>query len=280
VLEAAAGGAELLGLDRDGEALAECEERLAGVPGKAHLRRLPFSRFEEALDEMGWDEINGACLDLGVSSLQLDRPERGFSFVHDGPLDMRMNADGTEKAARELVNRASERDLKLLLGRLGEEPMGGRIARAVVEARKEAPIESTGQLAEIVRGAYPPKMRRTARRDPATRTFQALRMAVNRELEELEEFLAAVPGRLAERGRLVVISFHSLEDRLVKNAFRNEARGCDCLPGAPCVCGKAPRLRILTKKPVGPSEEEKEYNPRSRSAKLRAAERLPREAAA
>lgn len=280
ILESTVGEAEVLGLDRDAAALAIAAERLGEYAARAALVRSPYSRFPLALAERGWTELDGALLDLGVSSLQLDSPERGFSFLRDGPLDMRMDPDSGAQPASAIVNRASFERLKDLIGRLGEEPMAGRISRRIVEARAAGPIETTAELARIVEAAYPAKWRREARNHPATRTFQALRMAVNEELEELERFLALIPEYLRPGGRVVVISFHSLEDRLVKRAFKREASGCICPPRQPiCTCGHAPRLTILTKKPLTPSEEEAAANPRARSAKLRAAERLPEAAA-
>lgn len=280
LLEAAGGRAEALGLDRDPQALAGAGERLAGFPG-ARLVNLRYSRFAEAMQDAGWDLLDGALLDLGVSSLQLDQADRGFSFLADGPLDMRMGpADGAAPASS-LVNRASFERLREIIGRLGEDPLAGRIARAIVAARDQEPFTTTRQLAECVARAYPARMRATARRHPATRTFQALRMAVNQELEELEAFLAGIVERMREGGRIVVISFHSLEDRLVKRAFRDEAKGCLCPPRQPvCTCGRIARLRVLTKKPVVASEAEMQDNFRARSAKLRAAERLAGEARA
>jgi 16S rRNA (cytosine1402-N4)-methyltransferase len=283
LLEAAEGRAELIGLDRDPEALARASERLAGFSG-ARLHNLRYSRFAEAVAAEGWDGLDGALLDLGVSSLQLDDASRGFSFLADGPLDMRMGAVDGAAPASSLVNRASFERLRELIGRLGEEPLCGRIARFIVSEREKQPFETTRQLAECVERAYPAKMRATARRHPATRTFQALRMAVNQELEELESFLADIVGHLKPGGRLAIISFHSLEDRLVKRAFRDEEKGCLCPPRQPsCTCGRVARLKVLTKKPVVPGEDECQANPRARSAKLRAAERLaapdgPREA--
>lgn len=280
VLEAAGGRAELLGLDRDEQALALCRKRLEGAPGRATLINLPFSRFEEALDELGWDLVDGAYIDLGVSSLQLDSPDRGFSFLADGPLDMRMDPSWGGESAADLVNRAREDELKKIIGSLGEEPMGGRISRAIIEARGKKPIETTLELAEIVKAAYPAKMRATARRHPATRTFQALRMAVNRELEELEEFLRCIIDRMRPGARLVVISFHSLEDRMVKRFFRDMARSCVCPKEQPlCTCTGYPKLKVLTKRPLTAGKEELDVNPRSRSAKLRAAERVQEGAA-
>jgi len=274
LLQAADSRAELIGLDRDPEALSRARERLAGFSG-VRLHNLRYSRFAEAVAEAGWDGLDGALLDLGVSSLQLDDPERGFSFLADGPLDMRMGAADGAAPASFLVNRASFERLREIIGRLGEEPLCGRIARCIVAERERNPFETTRQLAECVERAYPAKMRATARRHPATRTFQALRMAVNQELEELESFLTDIVDHLRPGGRLAIISFHSLEDRLVKRAFRDEEKGCLCPPRQPmCTCGRTARLKVLTKKPVVPGEDECQANSRARSAKLRAAERL------
>ncbi|TVM19772.1 16S rRNA (cytosine(1402)-N(4))-methyltransferase [Oceanidesulfovibrio indonesiensis] len=271
----AAGGCSLLGIDRDAMALETARQRLAPWGERVTFRQGSYSRFEEFMDELGWDALDGALLDLGVSSIQLDDAERGFSFLHDGPLDMRMGLSEGDAPAYRLVNKLSHGELKAIIHQLGEEPMGGRIARAIIEARAKEPIENTARLADIVEQAYPAKWRATARRHPATRTFQALRMAVNRELEELACFLEHIVGRLAPGGRVVVISFHSLEDRAVKHAFRDEAKGCNCPRSVPrCRCGRVPRLKILTKKPLTPSDEEVAANSRARSAKLRAAERL------
>lgn len=274
LMEAAGDGAELCGLDRDEEALALAEKRLEGLGDRAHLFHLPFSRFEEALDELGWDEIDGAVLDLGVSSLQLDEAERGFSFIHDGPLDMRMNQTDGPSAA-DLVRTLKHGDLARIIRVYGEDPLAGKIASAILKAREKEAITRTLQLTEIVRLAYPPKMRHTARNHPATRTFQGLRIAVNRETEELEYYLKTIVGRLKPGGRVAIISFHSLEDRAVKHAFRDAAKGCKCPPQQiHCTCNGVPQLKVLTKKPQIPSEAEMAGNPRSRSAKLRVAEKL------
>jgi len=268
-------GAQVVGLDRDAEALARARAALAAYGGRLRTAHSEFSRLDEVLDELGIGTIDGAMADLGVSSLQLDSPGRGFSFLAAGPLDMRMNPEPGRPPAAELVSRAPYEELKTIIRDLGEEPMAGRIARRIVEARGKQPIEDTLELAELVKDSYPAKWRAQARNHPATRTFQALRMAVNRELEELENFLDAVLDRLNPGGRLVVISFHSLEDRLVKHRFRDEATACICPPRQPlCTCNHRPRLKVLTKKPVLPGDEETAANPRSRSAKLRAAERL------
>ncbi|QJB55392.1 16S rRNA (cytosine(1402)-N(4))-methyltransferase RsmH [Pseudodesulfovibrio sp. zrk46] len=274
LMQAAGGKAELCGLDRDKMALGLATKRLEEFADVAHLFHLPFSEFEEALDELGWDEIDGAVLDLGVSSLQLDEAERGFSFIHDGPLDMRMNPDAGESAA-DLVNTLKHGDLARIIRVYGEDPLAGKIASAILKARDKEEITRTLQLAEIVRLAYPPKMRHTARNHPATRTFQGLRIAVNRELEELEYYLKTIVGRLKPGGRVAIISFHSLEDRAVKHAFRDAAKGCKCPPHQlHCTCGGVPEVKVLTKKPQLPSEDEMKVNSRSRSAKLRVAEKL------
>lgn len=276
ILDASGGDVELLGLDRDETAIARAGETLAPHGDRVHLRRMRFSRFPEALAELGWQSVDAMLVDLGVSSPQLDEAERGFSFLADGPLDMRMSrADGLEPASN-LVNKLAFERLRDIIRDLGEEPQAGRIARAIESARAKSPIESTKELADLVERAYPPKWRATARNHPATRTFQALRMAVNRELEELAEFLDLAPAYLAPGGRMAVISFHSLEDRMVKHAFRTEAASCVCPPRQPlCTCGHKARLRILTKKPLVAGPEEVAANPRARSAKLRAALRLP-----
>lgn len=267
--------AELCGLDRDAEALELARGRLAPFGEHAHLFHCRYSEFEGALNSLGWEKVDGALIDIGVSSLQIDRAERGFSFLADGPLDMRMNRDSGEAPVSQLVNRASFEQLKEIIARYGEEPQAGRIARCIVEGRGRKPIETTGELAALVQRAYPPAWRARARNHPATRTFQALRMAVNDELGELERFLGLILPRLAVGGRIAVISFHSLEDRIVKHTFREWARGCVCPPHLPvCVCGHAPEARVITVKPILPTPEEMAKNPRSASAKLRVAEKI------
>jgi len=276
MLEAAGGQAQVLGLDRDREALAEAGRRLAAYGDRVRLMRTRFSRFPAALAEAGWEKVDAALLDAGMSSLQLDDPERGFGFLTDGPLDMRMGAEDGGESAEGLVNLASFDRLRRIIREYGEDPQAGRIARAIVAAREEAAITTTRRLAEVVAAAYPAKWRAMARQHPATRTFQALRMAVNDELGELEAFLRAIPDYLAPGGRVAVISFHSLEDRLVKRAFRHEATDCLCpREQVVCVCGHRARFRLLTKKPVMAGEAEVATNSRARSAKLRAALRLP-----
>ncbi|MDL2209217.1 16S rRNA (cytosine(1402)-N(4))-methyltransferase RsmH [Desulfovibrio sp. OttesenSCG-928-O18] len=270
----------VLGLDRDENALALAAKRLERFGDRIILRHSKFSDFAEQLDALGWETIDGALVDIGVSSLQIDTPERGFSFLHDGPLDMRMDLTGGDTGnvvppAAKLVNTAPFDVLKDIIGTAGEEPQAGRIARAIIDARAKKEITTTLELAAIVEAAYPAKWRATARNHPATRTFQALRIAVNNEFGELQAFLQGMLPRLAPGGRLVVISFHSLEDRIVKHFFRDEATGCRCPRHVPvCVCNHKPALEILTRKPVMASEEELQQNVRASSAKLRAAERL------
>lgn len=279
ILEAAP-GCSLLGLDRDENALALAAERLAPFGDRVTLRHSRFSDFAARLEEKGWNTLDGALVDIGVSSLQLDSPERGFSFLHDGPLDMRMDATGGETGhavspASALVNAGTHETLKEIIADFGEEPQAGRIARAIIDARAKKPIETTAELASIVENAYPAKWRATARNHPATRTFQALRIAVNAEFDELRAFLQHIVPYLAPGGRLVVISFHSLEDRIVKHFFRDEATGCRCPRHIPvCVCHHTATLTVLTRKPVTASEEELRANVRASSAKLRAAEKI------
>lgn len=275
ILEAGGRGCRLVGLDRDPRALALARGRLSRFGAQVTAVQARFSEVARVLKECGAPPLDGALVDIGVSSMQLDEGERGFSFIHDGPLDMRMDASGGDPGARELVNRAPFAALKQILSEYGEEPLAGKIARAIVDARQRAPIATTRELAEVVVEAYPPRWRATARNHPATRVFQALRIAVNDELGELKAFLRAIPGLLKPGARLCVISFHSLEDRLVKNAIRDEARGCVCPPQlARCMCGHVRRLAPLTRKPVLPSPEETAANPRAASARLRVAERV------
>lgn len=274
ILKAGLGRAELAGLDRDENALSLARERLKEFGG-AHLFHLPFSEFEQALDKLGWKGVDGAVLDLGVSSMQLDEAERGFSFMADGPLDMRMDASGDLESAEELVNTLNHGQLARIIREYGGDPMAGKIASAILREREKQEITTTLQLAAIVERAYPPKMRRQARKHPATRTFQGLRIAVNRELEELDTFLSNIIGRLNPGARLAIISFHSLEDRAVKWAFREAAKTCTCPRHQMiCTCDGVAKLKILTKKPLVPTEEEMRVNVRSRSAKLRVAQRL------
>lgn len=267
------GVGRLIGLDRDDEALARAKERLAEYGERAVLVKSDFAEMGEVLRQQGIGEVDGILLDLGVSRHQLTEGRRGFSLREDAPLDMRMNPGSGETAA-ELIERLSERELADLIFRLGEEPASRRIAREVERRRKEGrPVKTTAELRQAVeRAAGSP---RPGRIHPATRTFMALRIAVNDELEQLDRALREIPECLKPGGRAVVISYHSLEDRRVKECFVREAKGCDCPPSLPvCVCGKKPRLKLLARRAVTPSAAEIEANPAARSAKLRAAERL------
>lgn len=271
------GAARVLGLDRDAQALFQAEKALdaAGYGSCLEYAHGSFASFDQALKEIGWAKLDGALLDLGFSSWQLEDPERGFSFMQDGPLDMRLDRSSGGEPARTLIKRRSYDQLRKIIWEYGQEPLAGRIAGAIVKHRARKGIETTTELAEIVRMAYPAKRRFAARNHPATRTFQALRIAVNRELEDLEIFLQKIPGYVVPGGRIVVIAFHSLEDRLVKQWFRYHSRDCVCPPEQLyCRCGHQAALTILTKKPLTPIAEEIRINPRSRSAKCRVAEIL------
>ena len=268
-------GITLLGMDRDQDALALASERLSPFGAAFVGEHGCFSEFLAPLAGQGRTRVDGALIDIGVSSMQLDENERGFSFSGDGPLDMRMDRS-TGQSAATLVNTASVARLKEIITTYGEEPMAGRIARAIDDARSAKSLETTGELAEVVARAYPAKWRAKARNHPATRTFQALRMVVNNELEELTLFLERILPCLNTGGTLAVITFHSLEDRIVKHFFRDKATGCRCPRHIPrCVCNHRPEMEILTKKPVCASPDELARNPRAGSAKLRVARRLP-----
>jgi len=273
ILEASSPDGILIGFDRDKEALKAAAERLLPFGERARLEHGNFAEIAAALAEFGIERIDGILLDLGVSSHQLDMAERGFSFQKDAPLDMRMDRSSGATAA-ELLNTLPERELARIIREDGEERWAKRITAFIVKAREEAPVETTMQLVEIVKAAVP-RGAWEKRLHPATRTFQALRIAVNDELTCLGKGLDLGVRMLNRGGRAVVISFHSLEDRIVKNSFRTLARGCTCPRDFPyCVCGNKPLLRVLTGKPVMAGETEVEANPRSRSARLRSAERL------
>jgi 16S rRNA (cytosine1402-N4)-methyltransferase len=273
ILEASSPGGTLIGFDRDAEALKAARERLLPYGDRVRLVQGNFAKVAEMLSGFGIARIDGIFLDLGVSSHQLDTPERGFSFLKEAPLDMRMDRSSGPTAA-DLVNTMPEQDLARIIRDFGEERWARRIAAFVVCARNEAPIETTLRLVDIIKGAIP-RGAWEERLHPATRTFQALRIAVNEELASLEKALDLGVRMLNPGGRGVVITFHSLEDRIVKNSFRALAQGCTCLKGLPyCVCSSTPLLRVLTGKPVKVSAAEAEVNPRARSAKLRAVEKL------
>jgi 16S rRNA (cytosine1402-N4)-methyltransferase len=262
---------DVVGLDQDPAAVTAASAALAPFGPRARVVRSRFDHLNQVLDDAGIGEISGALFDLGVSSPQLDRPDRGFSFRNDAPLDMRMDPGQTLTAA-DIVNASSERDLVRLLVDNGEGRFAGRIVRAIVAAR---PVQTTAQLADIVRTAIPAATRRTGGH-PARRVFQAIRIAVNAELAVLPIALDAAIERLAPGGRGVVLSYHSGEDRIVKEHFRTAATGgCICPPGLPCVCGATPTVRLLNRGARKPSAAEVAANPRSESARLRAVERLP-----
>ena len=272
LLDQVQGDARLIGIDRDPEALEAASARLERFKDRVTLVRSNFSALQSVLDRLGIDSVDGVLLDLGVSSHQLDTEERGFSYWGN-KLDMRMGPDA-EKTAAQLLAELDEGEIERILREYGEERWAARIARFVVERRKVRPIVDVEDFVSVIKAAIPAGARQGGPH-PARRSFQALRIAVNRELESLETGLAAAVDRLRPGGRLTVISFHSLEDRIVKTFMRDESKGCTCPPDLPvCACEKKPRLRVLTRKPVAAGDEELKANPRSRSAKLRAAERV------
>jgi 16S rRNA (cytosine1402-N4)-methyltransferase len=275
ILEASDPDGRLLGLDADGAAIARVRARLAGRFGeRLRLRQANFRDLAEVGPAEGFGAVDGCFFDLGLSSFQLADSDRGFGFRTGGPLDMRFDT-GRGIPARELLAALDAAELTALFRRYGEEPFAGRIARAVVEARRAAPIQTADELAALVERVAPARAPGRRRVHPATRVFQALRIAVNEELDALEAGLAGALDLLRPGGRLVVVSYHSLEDRIVKRFFQAERRGCICPPEAPvCVCGRAPRLRLVVRKGLVPSDAERTANPRARSARLRAAERL------
>lgn len=272
ILEKLGGAGRLFSADRDKESLAVCQERLSQVETEGSFQTIhaSFSDFPRWLDIEAGRPADGLLADLGVSSRQLDRGERGFSYLKDGPLDMRMNQEEGQSAA-ELLTLIPEEELIALLRLYGEERYASSIARSIVKRREEGPITRTLDLADIVASAVPSRVRREG--NPARQTFQALRMAVNREQQELAHLLMELPRVMAPGGRAVFISFHSLEDRMVKQAMRRWQDPCECPRDFPaCVCGKKALGRIVTARPLAASEEEVAANPRSRSARLRAFE--------
>lgn len=262
-------GGRLIALDQDPDAIRQAGERLSGLPATVVHRN--FRHMDDVLREQGVERVDGILLDIGVSSHQLDEPERGFSYHADAPLDMRMSQAGI--TAADLVRELSESELADIFFRFGEEKFSRAIARAIVGARQIQPIETTTQLADIIKGAVPAAVRRDGH--PARKVFQALRMAVNAELDCLSEALDIAFDSLKVGGRLAVITFHSLEDRMVKQRFAAFCKGCECPPEFPvCVCGRTPAARLTNKKPIEASAAELAANPRSRSAKLRCIEKL------
>jgi 16S rRNA (cytosine1402-N4)-methyltransferase len=272
ILKRSAPDGVLIGMDQDADAVERCSKSLALYGDRVIIRQANYRDLPEVLSELGYTAVDGVLLDLGMSWFHLKDPDRGFSFMLDGPLDMRMDMSRRQTAA-DLVNTLPREDLVKIIREYGEDHRAGAIARAIEKARVRGLITSTVQLAEIVSSVFPPYPPR--RIHPATLTFQALRIAVNDELGALREGVSGILPLLKPGGRFAVITFHSLEDRIVKQAFVKEAKGCVCPPRLPvCACGRKPVIKILTPRPVVPGEEEVRQNPASRSAKLRVAEKL------
>jgi 16S rRNA (cytosine1402-N4)-methyltransferase len=266
-LERTAPGGRVIGLDRDASALESARRALSGFGERASLAHADYRDAEEVLERLGAEVLDAVLLDLGLGSHQLDDPRRGFSFRLDGPLDMRFDSQGPGETAADLLARTSEPELTRIFGEWGEIRAARKLARAVVETRRRAPLRTTGELAELARSVLPAG--RKARIDPATLVFQALRIAVNAELEGLGAALETLVTRLVPGGRIAVISFHSLEDRVVKTTMRRLAEPCRCRRGDPCSCGAVEVLELGTRKPQRPDERETDLNPRARSARLR-----------
>ena len=263
----------LIGVDRDTVALEAAGARLKEFGDRVTLVHSNFKEIHQILDDLGIDKIDGMLFDLGVSSPQLDDGERGFSYMADAPLDMRMNRED-RLTAYEVVNLWSREELKRILYDYGEERYAPQIAAAIDRKREIAPIETTLQLVDVIRSALPPQALRE-KQHPAKRSFQAIRIAVNDELGAVREMMEAAIPRLNPGGRLAVITFHSLEDRIVKTAMAAASKGCTCPPEFPvCICGKKPQVKLITRKPVVSGKEELDENPRARSAKLRVCEKL------
>ena len=266
-------GGRLIGVDRDRTALAAAKERLAPYADRVTLVHSNFAEIDAILDSLGIPAVDGMLFDLGVSSPQLDDTSRGFSYMADAPLDMRMDKDDVLTAG-EVVNTWPQGELRRILYDYGEERYAPQIAAAICRAREKAPVETTLELVDIIRSAMPAQALRE-KQHPAKRSFQAIRIAVNDELGAVSRMMQAAVGRLNPGGRLAVITFHSLEDRIVKSEMQQAARGCTCPPEFPvCVCGKKPLVKLVTRKPIVSGPAELEENPRARSAKLRVAEKL------
>jgi 16S rRNA (cytosine1402-N4)-methyltransferase len=263
----------LVGIDCDSEALQAAEKKLAQFGSRKVLVKANFVDLDSVLRGLKIEKVDGVLLDLGVSSHQLDEAQRGFSFNQEAQLDMRMDRN-TRLSAYDIVNSFAQSELEKIIRTYGEEKMAGRIARTISQKRQLKPIETTTQLAAIVASSMPAKLK-WQKIHPATRTFQAIRIAVNNELDNIKPTISDATQALKSGGRLCIISFHSLEDRLVKNEFRNLASSCECSKGIPyCICQKEAKLKVITKKALLPSVAEVENNPRARSAKLRVAERV------
>lgn len=262
----------LIGIDQDGEAIEAATKRLKPYKDKVTIVRSNYAQMKEVLRDLGIHKVDGILLDLGVSSYQLDNAERGFTYREDVPLDMRMDQRQT-KTAKDIVNDYSEMELYHIIRNYGEDKFAKNIAKHIVQARQKAPIETTGQLIEVIKAAIPKKVRATGGH-PAKKTFQAIRIECNRELDVLKDSIDAMIDLLNPGGRLCIITFHSLEDRIVKRAFKKNENPCTCPPNFPvCVCGNVSKGKQLTRKPIIPGEEELEYNKRAKSSKLRVFER-------
>jgi 16S rRNA (cytosine1402-N4)-methyltransferase len=262
----------LIGIDQDEDAIGAAKERLKGYEDRVTVVKNNFENVRTVLDSLGIEKVDGILLDLGVSSYQFDEGDRGFSYRTDAPLDMRMDRQ-SEKTAADIVNGYSESELYRIIRDYGEEPFAKNIAKHIVRYRDQEPIQTTLQLVEIIKSAIPAKIRAKGGH-PAKQTFQAIRIECNRELDVLSKFLLVVADALQGNGRIAIITFHSLEDRIVKNAFRTLENPCTCPKNLPCVCGKKPLGKVITRKPILPSEEEMIENPRSKSAKLRIFEKM------
>lgn len=274
LLKSGADDLQILGIDRDRESLEQAESNLQeqGYASRVVLGHASYDNFPRVMKEANLSKLDGVLLDLGLSNLQIQDPDRGFSFHATGDLDMRYDQSGGDLSAQDLVNKASREKLRDIIKRYGEEPMAGRIARFICEARDSSPITDTRELAAVVKGAYPAKKKAQSKNHPATRTFQALRIAVNQELERLQNFLQQLPNYLTPGARVAIVSYHSLEDRIVKRYFQQQAEDSQYPPYS--ASSKQVPWRILTRKPITPSRQEMEKNYKSRSAKLRVAEVL------
>lgn len=273
IAERLSDGGRLIAIDRDEAAIRAATQRLEPFSERATVVRSNFFEVARVCNDLGIESIDGLLLDLGVSSYQLDTPERGFSYMSDAPLDMRMDKRGT-LTAYDVVNGYEEEKIKKILYEYGEERFSASIASAIVRQRQKKPIETTGELSDIIKYAIPP-FAREGGHHPAKRSFQAIRIEVNGELDAIEPTIRDAAALLSKGGRMAIITFHSLEDRIVKQTFASLAQGCTCPKNFPvCVCNNKPTLKVITKKPILPSEEELSVNPRSRSAKLRVAQKI------
>ena len=272
ILKRLTGNGRLIAIDQDRDAVETSRERLAAVSDRATVVKSNFVNFDIVLDDLGVGAVDGVLLDLGVSSYQFDQADRGFSYRFDAPLDMRMDQTQEETAA-DIVNGYSEEELVRILREYGEEPFARRIAANICKTREKKPIRTTYELNELITSSIPASARRNGGH-PSKQTYQAIRIALNHELQVLEESIGQMIRRLSSGGRLCIITFHSLEDRIVKNAMRTAERPCICPPDFPvCVCGRLPQGRVITKKPIVPDADELKGNPRAKSAKLRVFEK-------